>query len=82
MLVDGDGYQTVTLVPSDTGTGEVSYVLVVQEETKPVVKLDIKVKIKGRSLLLCSLQILKKHMNLGEIDSVYGFVYQHWQAKT
>ncbi|XP_072930939.1 uncharacterized protein [Epargyreus clarus] len=43
MLVDGDGFQTVTLVPSETSTGEVSYVLVVQEETKPVVNLDIKV---------------------------------------
>lgn len=43
MLVDGDSYQTVTLVPSDTGNGEVSYVLVVQEEHKPVVNIDIKV---------------------------------------
>ncbi|CAK1588394.1 unnamed protein product [Parnassius mnemosyne] len=42
MLVDGDGYQTVTLVPSETNTGEVSYVLVVQEETKPVVNINIK----------------------------------------
>ncbi|KAI8431174.1 hypothetical protein MSG28_001213 [Choristoneura fumiferana] len=38
-----EGYQTVTLVPSDTGTGEVSYVLVVQEETKPVINVDIKI---------------------------------------
>lgn len=38
-----EGYQTVTLVPSDTGTGEVSYVLVVQEETKPVLNVDIKI---------------------------------------
>lgn len=43
MLVDGEGYQTVTLVPSETAGGEVSYVLVVQEETKPVVDIDIKV---------------------------------------
>lgn len=27
----GDGYQTVTIVPSETGTGEVSYVLIVQQ---------------------------------------------------
>lgn len=43
MLVDGESYQTVTLVPSDTGNGEVSYVLVMQEENKPVVNLNIKV---------------------------------------
>ncbi|CAH2035601.1 unnamed protein product, partial [Iphiclides podalirius] len=42
MLVDSDGYQTVTLMPSDNGNGEVSYVLVVQEETKPVINIDIK----------------------------------------
>ncbi|XP_063633018.1 transcriptional repressor CTCF-like isoform X1 [Cydia splendana] len=38
-----EGYQTVTLVPSETGSGEVSYVLVVQEETKPVLNVDIKI---------------------------------------
>ncbi|CAG9558094.1 unnamed protein product [Danaus chrysippus] len=43
MLVDADSYQTVTLVPSETGNGEVSYVLVMQEENKPVVNLNIKV---------------------------------------
>ncbi|XP_069364846.1 transcriptional repressor CTCF-like isoform X2 [Maniola hyperantus] len=42
MLVDGDGYQTVTLMPSEEG-GELSYVLVMQEETKPVMNIDIKV---------------------------------------
>lgn len=44
LMVDTDtaeAFQTVTLVPSDSGTGEVSYVLVVQEETKPVVNLDL-----------------------------------------
>ncbi|XP_050361341.1 transcriptional repressor CTCF-like isoform X2 [Nymphalis io] len=42
MLVEGDSYQTVTLVPSETGNGEVSYVLVMQEENKPVMNIDIK----------------------------------------
>ncbi|XP_052751381.1 transcriptional repressor CTCF-like isoform X2 [Galleria mellonella] len=42
MLVDVESYQTVTLVPSESSTGEVSYVLVVQEENKPVVNIDIK----------------------------------------
>lgn len=38
-------FQTVTLVPSESGPGEVSYVLVVQDETKPdIVKLDLKDK--------------------------------------
>ncbi|RVE49604.1 hypothetical protein evm_005736 [Chilo suppressalis] len=41
-LVDGEAYQTVALVPSDTGTGEVSYVLVVQEDNKSDVKIGIK----------------------------------------
>ena len=31
ILNAGDGYQTVTIVPSETGTGEVSYVLIVQQ---------------------------------------------------
>ncbi|CAH2103286.1 unnamed protein product [Euphydryas editha] len=43
MLVDGESYQTVTLVPSETGNGEVSYVLVMQDENKPVMNIDIKV---------------------------------------
>nr|XP_026500540.1 transcriptional repressor CTCF-like isoform X3 [Vanessa tameamea] len=43
MLVEGDSYQTVTLVPSETGNGEVSYVLVMQDENKPVMNIDIKV---------------------------------------
>ncbi|XP_045510311.1 transcriptional repressor CTCFL-like isoform X2 [Colias croceus] len=43
LLVDGENYQTVTLVPSETGSGEVSYVLVVQDENKPLVNIDIKV---------------------------------------
>ncbi|CAH0577745.1 unnamed protein product [Chrysodeixis includens] len=34
---NSESYQTVTLVPSESSNGEVSYVLVVQEETKPVV---------------------------------------------
>uniref|UniRef100_A0A2A4JJL3 C2H2-type domain-containing protein n=1 Tax=Heliothis virescens TaxID=7102 RepID=A0A2A4JJL3_HELVI len=44
MLTDqeAEGYQTVTLVPSETN-GEVSYVLVVQEESKAVVNIDLKV---------------------------------------
>ncbi|XP_046976758.1 transcriptional repressor CTCF-like isoform X2 [Vanessa cardui] len=42
MLVEGDSYQTVTLVPSETGNGEVSYVLVMQDENKPVMNIDIK----------------------------------------
>ncbi|XP_045458607.1 transcriptional repressor CTCF-like [Melitaea cinxia] len=42
MLVDGESYQTVTLVPSETGNGEVSYVLVMQDENKPVMNIDIK----------------------------------------
>ncbi|XP_059055082.1 transcriptional repressor CTCF-like [Achroia grisella] len=42
MLVDVDSYQAVTLLPSESSTGEVSYVLVVQEENKPVVNIDIK----------------------------------------
>ncbi|XP_049885262.1 transcriptional repressor CTCF-like [Pectinophora gossypiella] len=42
MMVEADTYQTVTLVPSDNGQGEVSYVLVVQEENKPVVNINIK----------------------------------------
>lgn len=36
-----EGFQTVTLVPSESSTGEVSYVLVVQEENKPVVNIDL-----------------------------------------
>ncbi|XP_063837493.1 transcriptional repressor CTCF-like [Ostrinia nubilalis] len=43
MLVDADSYQTVTLVPSESSNGEVSYVLVVQEDNKPDVNIDIKV---------------------------------------
>ncbi|XP_059477046.1 transcriptional repressor CTCFL-like [Neocloeon triangulifer] len=31
ILNAGDGYQTVTIVPSETGSGEVSYVLIVQQ---------------------------------------------------
>ncbi|PZC72595.1 hypothetical protein B5X24_HaOG210901 [Helicoverpa armigera] len=44
MLTDqeAEGYQTVTLVPSETN-GEVSYVLVVQEENKAMVNIDLKV---------------------------------------
>lgn len=40
MVEAGEGYQTVTLVPSETANGEVSYVLVVQEDNKPVIKVD------------------------------------------
>lgn len=43
ILADNEGYQTVTLVPSESSNGEVSYVLVVQEDSKPVVNIDIKV---------------------------------------
>ncbi|CAH0716329.1 unnamed protein product, partial [Brenthis ino] len=43
MLVEGENYQTVTLVPSESSNGEVSYVLVMQEESKPVMNIDIKV---------------------------------------
>ncbi|KAG6456307.1 transcriptional repressor CTCF isoform X2 [Manduca sexta] len=44
MLVDptSEAFQTMTLVPSESAVGEVSYVLVVQEESKPIVNLDIK----------------------------------------
>ncbi|XP_045781676.1 transcriptional repressor CTCF-like [Maniola jurtina] len=42
MLVDGEAYHTVTLVPSEEN-GELSYVLVMQEETKPIMNIDIKV---------------------------------------
>lgn len=31
MINSGDAYQTVTIVPSDTNPGEVSYVLIVQQ---------------------------------------------------
>jgi hypothetical protein len=31
ILNAGDAYQTVTIVPSDTNPGEVSYVLIVQQ---------------------------------------------------
>lgn len=31
VLGTGDSYQTVTIVPSETSTGEVSYVLIVQQ---------------------------------------------------
>lgn len=43
MLVDAENYQTVTLVPSESSNGEVSYVLVMQDENKPVMNIDIKV---------------------------------------
>lgn len=43
MLVDAENYQTVTLVPSESPNGEVSYVLVMQDENKPVMNIDIKV---------------------------------------
>ncbi|CAH2218340.1 jg11974, partial [Pararge aegeria aegeria] len=45
MLVDGEGYQTVTFVPSEGGGAELSYVLVMPEEveTKSVLSVDIKV---------------------------------------
>ncbi|XP_053624196.1 transcriptional repressor CTCF-like isoform X2 [Plodia interpunctella] len=36
MMVEGDRYQTVTLVPSESSTGEVSYVLVVQDQVGKV----------------------------------------------
>ncbi|XP_013199483.2 transcriptional repressor CTCF isoform X2 [Amyelois transitella] len=36
MMVDGDRYQTVTIMPSETSTGEVSYVLVVQDQVGKV----------------------------------------------
>lgn len=40
----GANYQTVTLVPSENSNGELSYVLIVQEETQqPTVTIDIKV---------------------------------------
>ncbi|XP_045784094.1 transcriptional repressor CTCF-like [Maniola jurtina] len=42
MLVDGEAYHTVTLVPSEEN-GELSYVLVMQEDTKPIMNIDIKV---------------------------------------
>ncbi|XP_052746494.1 transcriptional repressor CTCF isoform X2 [Bicyclus anynana] len=42
ILVDGEGYQTMTFVPSEGNGTEMSYVLVVQEETKPVINIDIK----------------------------------------
>lgn len=32
MINSGDAYQTVTIVPSDTNQGEVSYVLIVQQD--------------------------------------------------
>lgn len=32
ILNNGDAYQTVTIVPSDTAQGEVSYVLIVQQD--------------------------------------------------
>lgn len=55
MLVENDGYQTVTLVPSDNGNGEVSYVLVVQEDSKPsLVNIDIKVDQVNKFPLYCS----------------------------
>lgn len=56
MLVENDGYQTVTLVPSDNGNGEVSYVLVVQEDSKPsLVNIDIKVdQVNKFPFLYCS----------------------------
>ncbi|XP_026741535.1 transcriptional repressor CTCFL-like [Trichoplusia ni] len=40
-----ESYQTVTLVPSESSNGEVSYVLVVQEETKPVVNVTMDVDV-------------------------------------
>lgn len=41
IVVDpNNSFQTVTLVPSEVANGEVSYVLVVQEDSKPVIKLD------------------------------------------
>lgn len=42
VINSGDAYQTVTIVPSDTNPGEVSYVLIVQQpeaeekDTKPI----------------------------------------------
>lgn len=44
-MMQAESYQTVTLVPSDNGQGEVSYVLVVQEE-KPAININIKVHAK------------------------------------
>lgn len=41
-MMQAETFQTVTLVPSDNGQGEVSYVLVVQEE-KPAINMNIKV---------------------------------------
>lgn len=44
VINSGDAYQTVTIVPSDTNPGEVSYVLIVQQpdaedkESKPIAR--------------------------------------------
>lgn len=41
IMVEGsEAYQTVTLVPSEAPNGDVSYVLVVQEDNKALIKVD------------------------------------------
>ncbi|KOB75283.1 putative CTCF-like protein, partial [Operophtera brumata] len=48
--VDGNYRQTVTLVPSENTNGEVSYVLVVADENKDLVNLDIEMDTEQASL--------------------------------
>lgn len=40
ILTSGDAYQTVTIVPSETNPGEVSYVLIVQQPDEEKDKED------------------------------------------
>lgn len=40
ILTGGDAYQTVTIVPSETNPGEVSYVLIVQQPDEEKDKED------------------------------------------